>query len=150
MYGLVSGRLGMASMGLGIAEACLSEAVAYANKRVAFGKPIAALYAIQEMISQIYVKITASRLMIMDVATKMDTNVDCSLDTSVVKLFVSEMVRDACHMSLQIFGGHGYLRGCNVERYARDGRLMDIGVGATEVLKMVVGSQILKSGYKER
>lgn len=143
MYGLISGRLGMCSMGIGIAEACLEEALNYANRRIAFGKPLASLYSIQEMTAQMYVKLTAARLLVQDTAESMDRGEDCAVKTSVAKLFVAETVDEICHKALQVFGGHGYLKTNNVERYARDGRLMGIGVGASEVLKMAVGSAVL-------
>lgn len=146
MYGLVSGRLGMCSMGIGIAEASLEEALAYANRRIAFGKPLAALYSIQEMTAQMYVKLTAARLLVQDTAESMDRGEDCGVKTSVAKLFVAESVEVICHMALQVFGGHGYIKSCSVERYARDGRLMEIGVGTSEVLSMVVGSAVLSAG----
>lgn len=145
MYGLVGGRLGMCSMGIGIAEACLAEAAAYANRRSAFGKPIAALYSVQEMVAEMHVKLEAARLLVDDVAKQIDTGIDCAVETSTAKIFVAETVNEVCHKSLQIFGGHGYLKTCNLERYARDGRLMDIGVGTSEVLKMVVGGAILRA-----
>ena len=145
MFGLISGRLGMASMGLGIAEACLEESATYANKRVAFDKPISSLYSIQEMIADMYIKIEGVKYMMRAVADKRDSGVDYALDTSVIKVFTAEVVDEVCHKALQVFGGHGYVKGNAVERYARDGRLMDIGVGATEVLKMVVGSTILRN-----
>lgn len=145
MYGLVGGRLGMCSMGIGIAEACLAEAASYANRRIAFGKPIAALYSVQEMVAEMHVKLEAARLLVTHVAARMDTGADCAVDTSIAKLFVAETVDEVCHKALQIFGGHGYIKSCNVERYARDGRLMDIGVGTSEVLKMVVGGAVLRA-----
>lgn len=145
MYGLIGGRLGMCSMGIGIAEACLAEATSYANQRNAFGKPIAALYSVQEMVAEMHVKLEAARLLVDDVARRIDTGADCSVETSTAKIFVAEMVTEVCHKSLQIFGGHGYMKSCNMERYSRDGRLMDIGVGTSEVLKMVVGGAVLRA-----
>lgn len=145
MHGLVGGRLGMASIGVGIAEAALESAITYANKRSAFGKPLYTLFAIQEMLAAMYVKLEAAKLLVLDTAKKRDSGKDYSLETSVAKLFVTEAVNEICHKSLQIFGGHGYMKYNAVERYARDARLLDIGVGASEVLKMVVGSAIAKS-----
>lgn len=148
MNGLVGGRLGMCAMGIGIAEASLEEAAAYANERIAFGKPISALYSIQSMISDIYVKLEAARLLTYQVARQMDEGRECSLETSVAKLFVADVVEEATQKALQVFGGHGYVKSCAVERYARDGRLMSIGVGSSEVLKMVVGGSVLRSYQK--
>ena len=148
VFGLISGRLGMASMGLGIAEACLIESSNYANKRVAFGKPISSMYSIQEMIADMHIKIEVVKYMLEAVANKRDSGVDYSLDTSVIKAFTAEVVNEVCHNAVQIFGGHGYVKGNPVERYARDGRLMDIGVGTSEVLKMVIGSTVLRNFSK--
>ncbi|AIF49652.1 acyl-CoA dehydrogenase family protein [Pelosinus sp. UFO1] len=144
MYGLVGGRLGMASMGLGIAEAALESAAKYANRRVAFGKPLNALFAVQEMLADMYVKLEAANLLVWETAKKRDSGKDYALETSVAKLFVTEVVNEVCHKALQIFGGHGYMKYNDVERYARDARLLDIGVGASEVLKMVVGTAVAK------
>lgn len=145
MYGLVGGRLGMASMGLGIAEAAFEAGAQYANQRIAFGKPLVNLYAIQEMLAQMYVKIEAAKLLVDDTACRRDLGGDYGMATSVAKLFVAEVVNEVSHKALQIFGGHGYMKYNDVERYARDARLMDIGVGASEVLNMVVGTAVAKS-----
>lgn len=145
MYGLVGGRLGMAAMGLGIAEAARDYALSYANRRTAFGAPLAKLPAVQAMASDIHVKVTALRQLLISVTTKQDQGMDFTLDTSVVKIFAAEAVNEVCHKAMQICGGHGYVKGNPCERYFRDGRLMDIGVGATEVLKTVVGSTVMRN-----
>lgn len=144
MYGLVGGRLGMAAMGLGIAEAALETAAEYANRRKAFGKPLNTLFAVQEMLADMYVKCEAASLLVIETAKKRDSGKDYALETSVAKLFVAEVVNEVCHKALQIFGGHGYMKYNDLERYARDARLLDIGVGTSEVLKMVVGSAVAK------
>jgi alkylation response protein AidB-like acyl-CoA dehydrogenase len=145
MYGLNGGRLGMSSMGLGIAEAAMEEAGHYANTRIAFGKPLAALYSVQEMLAEMYVKCKAAELLVDQTAALRDAGKDYSLEGSVAKLFVAETVTLVCHKAIQVFGGHGYMKGHAVERYARDGRLLDVGVGSSEVLKMVVGVAVAKS-----
>ncbi|QDR83470.1 acyl-CoA dehydrogenase family protein [Sporomusa termitida] len=144
MYALIAGRLGMAAMGLGIAEAALAAAAGYANKRTAFGKPLTALFSVQEMLADMHVKIEGARLLVYDAAAKRSNGKDYSLEGSVAKLFVAETVNVTCHKALQIFGGHGYMKYYDIERIARDGRLIDIGVGASEVLKMVVGGAVAK------
>jgi len=144
MYGLTGGRLGMASMGLGIAEAAMESAARYANLRQAFGKPLSALYSVQEMLSDMYVHCQAAELVVFRTAAQRDAGKDYSLDSTVAKLFVAETVNLVCHKAMQIFGGHGYMKHSGVERLARDARLMDIGVGSTEVLKMVVGGAVAK------
>ena len=69
---------------------------------------------------------------------------DYSLETSVAKIHTARAVEEICYKAVQIFGGHGYMKQNPVERYARDARLMDIGVGASEVLKMVVGGAVAR------
>lgn len=144
MFALTAGRLGMAAMGLGIAEAALEKAAKYANQRKAFGKPLITMYAIQEMIADMYVKVEASRALVYNAAIKRNSGQDYSLEGSIAKLMVAETVNETCHKALQIFGGHGYMKYNDIERYARDGRLLDIGVGASEVLKMVTGGMVGK------
>lgn len=144
MYGLVGGRLGMAAMGLGIAEAAMEASLSYANRRKAFGAPLARISAVQSMAAEMHVKVEAVRHMLTAVTEKQDSGADFSLDTSALKVFTAEAVTEVCHKALQICGGHGYIKGNPTERYYRDGRLMDIGVGSTEVLKQVVGSTVLK------
>lgn len=145
MYGLVGGRLGMGAMGLGIAEAAKESALSYANRRIAFGAPLAKMPVIQQMAADMHVKTETLRHLMMAVTEKQDAGEDFSLDTSILKIFAAEVVDEVCHKALQIYGGHGYVKGCPVERYYRDGRLMDIGVGATEVMKSVVGGTALRA-----
>lgn len=144
MHGLVGGRLGMASLGLGIAEAALEAAAEYANRRIAFGKPLNTIFSVQEMLADMYVKLEAAKLLVLETAKKRDSGNDYALDTSVAKIFVADVTNEICHKALQIFGGHGYMKYNNLERYARDARLLNIGVGTSEVLKMVVGSAVAK------
>lgn len=144
MYGLTGGRLGMASMGLGIAEMAMEEAVQYANRRIAYGNSLSKLYSVQEMIADMYIKIEATKLLVFEAARKRDLGEDYSLNSSVAKIIAADTASHVCNKALQIFGGHGYMMHNPVERYMRDARLMDIGVGASEVLKMVIGTTILK------
>jgi len=144
MFGLTGGRLGMASMGLGIAEAALEAAAEYAGKRQAFGKPLASLYAIQEMLADMYVALEGTRLVVGSTAALRDSGKDYSLETSVAKIHTARAAEEICYKAVQILGGHGYMKHNPVERYARDARLMDIGVGASEVLKMVVGGAVAR------
>lgn len=141
--GLVGGRLGMAAIGVGIAEAALEEAVKFSNNRIAFGKPIKNLFAIQEKISKMYVNLQASIELYNKACRTRDEGKDYSLEASVAKIFIAKAVNDICYEAVQIMGGHGYIRDNNVERYSRDARLIDIGVGTVEVLDMVIGLSVL-------
>lgn len=149
MFGLTGGRLGMASMGLGIAEAALETAAEYANKRLAFGKPLTALFAVQEMLADMYVALESARLIVGSTAALRDTGRDYSLETSIAKIHTARAAEEISRKAIQILGGHGYMKHHPVERYARDARLMDIGVGASEVLKMVVGGAVARKYAKK-
>jgi len=144
MYGLVGGRLGMAVMGLGISEAAFAQGVKYAKQRQAFGKPLSKLYAIQEKVADMVVKLHTLRLLIKDTACKRDSGDDYAAESSIAKIYAAEVSNHVCCQSLQIYGGHGYMKHNFMERYVRDARLMDIGVGASEVLKMVLGAGSLQ------
>lgn len=144
MDGLVGGRLGMCAIGIGISEAAINKAIQYSNNRIAFGKPISGLYAIQSKISNMYIKLEACRALFKKTCEARNNHKDYSLEASVAKVFIGEAVNSICYEAIQIMGGHGYVRNNEVERLYRDGRLIDIGVGTSEVLNMVIGSTILK------
>jgi butyryl-CoA dehydrogenase len=144
MDGLVGGRLGMCAIGIGISEAALNKAIQHSNNRIAFGKPISSLYSIQSKISNMYIKLEACRALFKKTCKVRSSHKDYSLEASVAKVFIGEAVNSICYEAIQIMGGHGYVRNNEVERLYRDGRLIDIGVGTSEVLNMVIGSTILK------
>ncbi|MDU2063912.1 MAG: acyl-CoA dehydrogenase family protein [Sporomusaceae bacterium] len=143
LYGLVGGRLGMAVMGLGIAEAAFAAATAYAKKRQAFGKPISKLYAMQEKTANMVISLQAYRLLTADAVKGRAAGSDYSEKASIAKLYGARAAQEITYEALQVLGGHGYMKHHPLERYARDARLMDIGVGSSEVLKMVLGSTYL-------
>ncbi|WML37145.1 acyl-CoA dehydrogenase family protein [Clostridium sp. OS1-26] len=144
MDGLVGGRLGMCAIGIGISEAALNKAIQHSNNRIAFGKPISSLYSIQSKISNMYIKLEASKALFKKTCEVRNSHKDYSMEASVAKVFIGETVNIICYEAIQIMGGHGYVRNNEVERFYRDGRLIDIGVGTSEVLNMVIGSTILK------
>lgn len=146
MDGLVGGRLGMCAIGIGISEAAINRALHYSNNRIAFGKPIGSLYAVQDKISNMYIKLEGARTLFKKACETRESYKDYSLEVSVAKVFIGEAVNSICYEAIQIMGGHGYVRNNEVERFYRDGRLIDIGVGTSEVLNMVIGSTILKKG----
>ncbi|SKC86189.1 acyl-CoA dehydrogenase family protein [Maledivibacter halophilus] len=144
MDGLTGGRLGMVAIGIGIAEAAMERAIKHANNRKAFGKPLSKLYSIQEKIASSHISLEAAKGLFEKTCFKRDYGDNYSIESSVAKVFTAKAVRNICYEAMQILGGHGYYKDNDVERYYRDGRLIDIGVGATEVLNMVIGSTILR------
>lgn len=143
--GLVGGRLGMSAIGVGIGEVALEEAVKFSNNRSAFGKPIAALFSIQEKIANMYIKLAGVKALFRKACEVRDRGEDYSLEASVAKVATAKAVNDICYEAIQIMGGHGYIRNNDVERFARDARLIDIGVGTVEVLNMIIGLNVLKN-----
>lgn len=141
--GLVGGRLGMAAIGIGIGEAAFEEAVKFANRRMAFDKPISKLYSIQEKIADMHVKLESARQLFIKACDARDEGKDYSLEASVAKVFIGEAINEICYEAMQILGGHGYMKSNHLERYYRDARLISIGVGTNEVINMVIGNTIL-------
>ena len=144
LYGLEGGRLGMAAMGIGIAEASFEKAITYANQRRAYKKPIAGLYAIQEKIANMHILLEGSKSLVEKACMKRELGEAYGIEASVAKVAVGKAANEICYESVQIMGGHGFLKTNPVERYSRDARLLDIGVGTSEVNKMIIGNHILK------
>ncbi len=148
LEGLVGGRLGMAAIGVGISEIAFYEAIEHSNNREAFGKPISKLFSIQDKISDMYVRLEGSKALFYKACEARDKGEDYSLEASVAKVAAGEAVNRICYEAIQIMGGAGYISDNNVERYYRDGRLLDIGVGTKEVLNMIIGSTVLSKNNK--
>ena len=144
MMTLDGGRIGIGALSLGLGCAALDASVRYAQERQAFGKPIADLQAIQWMIADMSVELEAARLMIMRAADLKDNQQKFSHEAAMAKLFASEAADRACWKAIQIHGGAGYLRDFPVERFYRDNRLMTIGEGTSEILRLVISRAVLK------
>lgn len=145
MITLDGGRIGIGALSMGLGVAALDASVRYAQERQAFGKPIADLQAIQWMIADMSVELEAARLMIMRAADLKDRKQKFSHEAAMAKLFASEAADRACWKAIQIHGGAGYLRDFPVERFYRDNRLMLIGEGTSEILRLVISRTVLKN-----
>lgn len=143
LYGLVGGRMGMAAIGIGLSESALKSSLEYSKKRMAYGKPISKMYAIQEKVAEMHIAIESSKALIQNACLKRDQGEDYSLEASVAKVSSAKTANDVCFEALQILGGHGYTKDYPLERLARDARLMDIGVGTSEVMKMLIGINVI-------
>lgn len=144
MVALDYGRACIGAMGVGTARAAMEQAAAYANQRQAFGAPIANLQAVQFKIADMAMGIEAARFMTYHAAWKRDQGERYSHEAAMAKVMGSEVAMEACKEAIQIFGGNGYSREYPVERYLRDAKLLEIGEGASEVLRMVIGMTTLK------
>jgi butyryl-CoA dehydrogenase len=144
MATLDSGRIGIAAQAIGIARAACDKAVAYSKERKAFRTPIANLQAIQFMIADMAVDIDAARLLTLRAAARKDNGVRHTAESSMAKLFASEMSTRVTHKALQIHGGYGYTTEFGVERHYRDARITEIYEGTSEIQRIVIANSVLK------
>jgi butyryl-CoA dehydrogenase len=144
MATLDGGRIGIAAQALGIAEAAFEAAVAYSKERQSFGGPISNLQAIQFMLADMATEIEAARLLVLRAATMKDRGVKHTAESSMAKLFASEMATRVTHKALQIHGGYGYSTEYAVERHYRDARITEIYEGTSEIQRVVVANSLLK------
>jgi len=136
---LDGGRIGIGAMAVGLAQAAFEAASAYAKERVAFGKPIGAFESISNMIADMATGIEAARLLVYQAAWLKDQGRPFSKHAAIAKLFASETAENTCRNAIQIFGGYGYSQEFPVERIYRDQRLLTIGEGTSEILRVVIG-----------
>jgi butyryl-CoA dehydrogenase len=144
MVALDYGRTCVGAMGVGIAQSAMEKASRYANQRQAFGGPLAKLQAVQFKIADMAMGIEAARFMVHYAAWKRDQGQRYSKEAAMAKVIGAEVAMEACREGIQIFGGNGYSRDYPLERYLRDAKLLEIGEGASEVLRMVIGTTTLK------
>ena len=142
---LDNGRIGIAALSVGIAQAALEEAVKYSKERIAFGKPISEFQAIQHKLADMATNTEAARLLTLRAAAMKDVNhKQTGTAASMAKLFASENANKVCAEAIQIHGGNGYSRHYNVEKYYRDARITTIYEGTSEIQKIVISRGILK------
>ena len=141
---LDGGRISIAAQAVGIARACLEDALAYANERQAFGKRIGEFQAIQWMLADMATEIDAARLLTWRAAALKDAGADHVLAAAEAKLFASDVAVKAARDCVQIFGGYGYLRDFPAERHYRDAKITEIYEGTSEIMKLVIAEEILK------
>ena len=138
------GRINIAARAVGVAQAALDDALAYARDREAFGKPIAYHQAIGFKLAEMATKVHAARLVTYDAARKFDAGERIDLDAGMAKLFASEAAFEVAMDAVRIHGGNGFTTEYRVERYLRDTPLMIIGEGTNEIQKMVIARKLLE------
>ncbi len=132
------GRIGVAAMGVGLAQGALDEAIAYAKERRAFGQPISKFQAIQAKIADISAQIEAARLLTYRAALEKDAGESFSLTAAQAKLITGRLAVRATEEAVQIHGGYGYIEEYPVCRFYRDAKILTIGEGTDEVQQMVI------------
>ncbi len=138
------GRIGIAAFSVGIAQACLEASMRYSRERRQFGHPIAEFQAVQFKIADMATRVDAARLLTWRAAFLRDGGKDHTAESSMAKLYASEMSVQAALDAVQIHGGYGYVKEYPVERYLRDSKLGTIGEGTSEVQRLVIARELLK------
>jgi alkylation response protein AidB-like acyl-CoA dehydrogenase len=141
---LDSGRIGVAAQSVGVAQAALDAALAYARDRVAFGKPIVEHQAVAFQLAEMATGVEVARQMYLHAAALKDLGSSCIKEASMAKLFASEMVERVTSAAIQIHGGYGFLADYPVEKLYRDMRVFKIYDGTSEVQKMLIARELLR------
>ncbi len=140
---LDGGRIGIAAQALGIGRACLEESTAYSKEREQFNQPIASFQGVQWMLADMALKLDAARLLMYRAAWLRDNRKPCTMESAMAKLFASEAANKAAKDAVQIFGGNGYSKEYNVERYFRDAKITEIYEGTSQVQRIVIARNLL-------
>ena len=142
---LDNGRIGVASLSVGLAQAALEDSINYSKDRTAFNQPIAEFQAIQFKLADMAAETEAARLLTLRAAAMKDAgNKNTGIFASMAKLYASENANRVCADAVQIHGGNGYSRHYNVEKYYRDARVLTIYEGTSQIQKIVISRWILK------
>ncbi|MCU9613331.1 acyl-CoA dehydrogenase [Caldibacillus lycopersici] len=142
MANLNTGRIGIAAQALGIAEGCYEKALQYAKVRRQFGKPIIANQAISFKLADMATKIEASKLLVYQAAFLKNQGMACGKEASIAKLFASRTAVETTTEAIQIFGGYGYIKDYDIERYFRDAKITEIYEGTSEIQKIVISKHL--------
>ena len=142
---LTGGRISIAALGLGICEAAYQASVKYATERDAFGRKISDFQSIGFKLSDMAMQIEAAKHLVYNAAYLKDHGESIIKEAAMAKLFTSELAMNITTEAIQIHGGYGYIREYNVERFFRDAKILEIGEGTSEVQRIVISREILKS-----
>jgi alkylation response protein AidB-like acyl-CoA dehydrogenase len=141
---LEGGRIAMAAMGVGIAQAAIDQAVKYMKQRSAFGRTLAEFNGLQGMVADLATEVEVARLLTLRAAVLKDAGQPASHAAAMAKVFASETAMKAATKAVQIHGGAGYITEFPVERIFRDAKLTEIGEGTSEIQRMVIAREILQ------
>jgi len=142
MQSLDNGRLGIAAQSVGIAEAALRAAAAYAAERKQFGKPIKEFQAMQFKLADMAMRVAAARALLHAAATAKDRGEHITQFSSMAKLLASEAAMAVTTQAIQIFGGYGYVKDYPVERLFRDAKVTQIYEGTSEIQRIVIAREL--------
>jgi alkylation response protein AidB-like acyl-CoA dehydrogenase len=142
---LDGGRISIAALALGMARGAFDAALAYSKQRQQFGKPISEFQAVQQMLAEMATRLDAASLLVYRAAWMKDRGMKTTLESSMAKLYASEIGVYVADRALQIFGGYGYVKDFPVEKFYRDMKLCTIGEGTSEIQRLVIARELLKA-----
>lgn len=142
---LDGGRISIASLGVGIAQGAYEAALKYSKQRKQFGRFISEFQAIQHKLADMATEIDAARLLTLRAAWLKDQGKSVNRESSMAKLYTSETAVRVANEAVQIHGGYGFIKDYPVEKFYRDAKLCTIGEGTSEIQRMVIARQLLKS-----
>jgi alkylation response protein AidB-like acyl-CoA dehydrogenase len=140
---LDGGRIGIAAQAVGIAQAALDVAVAYAKERRTFGKPIGAHQAIQQKLADMVTHVEAARALTWRAARRKDAGRPHTVEGAQAKLFASRVAREVSSDAIQVLGGYGYTKDFPAERFYRDAKVTEIYEGTSEIQRLVIARGLL-------
>jgi alkylation response protein AidB-like acyl-CoA dehydrogenase len=146
MKGLETGRIQVASRALGVAQAAFDDALAYAQQRESFGKPIWKHQSIGNYLADMATKLTAARQLVLHAAERYEAGGRCDMEAGMAKYYASEVAMEIALNAVRIHGGYGYSTEYDVERYFRDAPLMIVGEGTNEIQMNVIAAQLVERG----
>src|SRR5467141_4156270 len=141
---LDGGRISIAALGLGMAQGAYEAALKYSKERKQFGKAIGEFQAIQWKLADMATEIDAARLLTMRAASMKDAGLKTTLESSMAKLYASEVAVRCANEGVQIHGGYGFIKEYPAEKFYRDVKLCTIGEGTSEIQRLVIARQLLK------
>lgn len=141
---LDGGRISIAALAVGTAQGAYDTALHYSKQRKQFGRFISEFQAIQHKLADMATSIEAARLLVQRAASMKDAGRRVTKESSMAKLFASEIAVRVCDDALQIHGGYGFIKDYGVEKFYRDVKLCTIGEGTSEIQRMVIARQLLK------
>ena len=142
---LDGGRISIAALAVGAAQGAFEAALQYSKQRKQFGRFISEFQAIQHKLADMATDIEAARLLTLRAAELKDSGITVTKESSMAKLFASETAVRVANEAVQIHGGYGFIKDYPVEKFYRDSKLCTIGEGTSEIQKLVIARQLLKS-----
>jgi alkylation response protein AidB-like acyl-CoA dehydrogenase len=136
-------RIGIGTQGLGLMQVALEQAIAYGKERVQFGRPILKNQALQFHVANMSSRVEIARNLLYHAAWLKDQGLPCGKEAAIAKLFATEECTWVCNMAMNIICGPGYTTDYPVERFFRDAKVLEMGGGTSEIMRMIISREEL-------